>query len=147
MERVLRNTLVDGRFENISEVNSRRMAAVRSKGNRTTEKRLRAALIRRGIRGWVLHPKDLVGTPDFYFQDPQIAVFVDGCFWHGCPDCGHIPKQNQLYWNTKISRNQQRDLLKTWALEYLGIRVFRFWEHEIRNDLLNCVDTLRISVG
>lgn len=142
MERILKDTLLEGRFSDVSPVNSRRMSAVKSKGNRTTEKRFRASLVARGINGWKMHPKSLVGSPDFFFPESSLAVFVDGCFWHGCPRCGHIPKQNNLYWQTKLRRNKERDIKKIVALEDMGIQVIRFWEHDIKSDLSGCLQKL-----
>lgn len=92
MERRLKKYLDHGKFENVPEKRSRTMAAIRGKHNRTTELRLKMALIRRGIKGWKLHASELPGKPDFYFKNKRLAVFVDGCYWHGCPRCGHIPE-------------------------------------------------------
>ncbi|MHB8974086.1 MAG: PDDEXK family nuclease [Pirellulaceae bacterium] len=85
------------------------MRAVRGRGNKSTETRLRLALVRAGISGWRLHAKEVHGKPDFFFPAASLAVFVDGCFWHGCPRCGHIPKAHALFWRTKIDRNKHRD--------------------------------------
>ena len=85
------------------------MRAVRSKGNRSTERRLRSALSRRGIGGWRLNVKDLPGTPDFVFDAERVAVFVDGCFWHGCPKHCNTPVNNHAFWQKKLAGNQARD--------------------------------------
>jgi DNA mismatch endonuclease, patch repair protein len=69
--------------------------------------------------------------PDFVFPKLRIAVFVDGCFWHGCPLHATQPKQNAEFWRTKIARNQARDLLVTRQLRARGWRVLRLWEHEL----------------
>ena len=111
---------------------SRNMAAIRSRGNATTERRLRAYLVRNGVSGWVLHPVDVIGTPDVLFRSIPLAVFVDGCFWHGCRHCGHIPASNSVYWSQKINRNRLRDRRVTVALRRRGFRVLRIWEHELR---------------
>jgi DNA mismatch endonuclease (patch repair protein) len=97
--------LVNGSFGNVSETHSRRMGAIRGKGNRTTEVRFRAMLVRAGIRGWTMQTKGIKGKPDFYFPKSKVAVFLDGCFWHGCPKCGHVPSVNRPYWKAKIKRN------------------------------------------
>src|ERR1035438_7375864 len=81
-------------FLNTSASRRDNMRAIRSRGNRSTEVRLRGAVVRRGIRGWTLHPKEVFGVPDFFFKNCRVAIFVDGCFWHGCPRCGHVPKTN-----------------------------------------------------
>ena len=124
--------------------NSRRnnMRAIRSCGNRSTEGRLRAAVVRRGIRNWTLHAKDVLGVPDFFFQDCKVAIFVDGCFWHGCPRCGHVPKTNADYWAGKIKRNRARDKAVNEALKRSAISVLRFWECEIGTALPTCVDRI-----
>jgi len=81
METVLRKKLRGGKFVNVSPERSRMMGKIRSKGNRSTEQSFRFALVRAGLSGWVLHPKWVIGTPDFYFSKKKVAVFVDGCFW------------------------------------------------------------------
>jgi DNA mismatch endonuclease (patch repair protein) len=69
--------------------------------------------------------------PDFVFPKLGIAVFVDGCFWHGCPLHATQPKQNAEFWSAKIAANQARDRLVTRTLRARGWRVLRIWEHEL----------------
>ena len=109
------------------------MAAIRGKHNRSTELRLRMLLVTAGIRGWRLHPKELPGKPDFYFEKARLAIFVDGCYWHGCLKCGHIPKTRTAFWKAKINRNQERDKIKRLELKKTGIKSLRIWEHELRD--------------
>ena len=123
------------------------MRAVRSRGNRSTEVRLRAAMVRRAIRGWTLHPREVFGVPDFFFKDCRVAIFVDGCFWHGCPRCGHVPKTNADYWAGKIGRNRARDKAVTEALTASAFSVVRFWECEIRTALPACVDRIAAEIA
>jgi DNA mismatch endonuclease, patch repair protein len=134
MESVLRNKLKGGKFFGVSAVRSAAMSRVRGKGNRTTEIRLRYALVNARISGWCLHP-DLPGRPDFFFHQDKIALFVDGCFWHGCPRCGHIPTTNRAFWKMKIERNQQRG--KKWdrLLRRQGIAVIHIWECHLKRNL------------
>ena len=106
MELILRKKLKNGRFINVSPERSRMMGNIRSKGNRSTEKSFRFALVRAGISGWVLHPKRILGTPDFYFAKENVAIFVDGCFWHGCRKCGHLPATRSVFWRTKFEHNK-----------------------------------------
>ncbi len=113
------------------ETRSKVMAQVRSQRNRSTEWRLRSALARSGIRGWVLNPTTLAGKPDFAFSAERLAIFVDGCFWHGCPVCKRIPSSNSEYWNRKITRNRARDAAVNLDLTEAGWRVLRIWEHEL----------------
>jgi DNA mismatch endonuclease Vsr len=143
VETALKQHLPEGRFSDVSVARSRHMSSVKGKNNKSTERRLRAALVQAGIRGWRLHPSRVSGRPDFYFDREQLAVFVDGCFWHGCPLCGHFPKTNSAFWRAKIERNQERDREKTAKLEQEGIRVARLWEHELTDNLRGCVDEIR----
>ncbi|HEY7427023.1 MAG TPA: very short patch repair endonuclease [Gemmataceae bacterium] len=128
---------------NVSETHSRRMGAIRGKGNRTTEVRFRAMLVRAGIRGWTMQTKGIKGKPDFYFPDNKVAVFLDGCFWHGCPQCGHVPRVNRPFWKAKIERNQRRDRETNELLLQTGIQAVRFWEHELCNSPKECLQRLR----
>ncbi|HEV7681174.1 MAG TPA: very short patch repair endonuclease [Pyrinomonadaceae bacterium] len=132
MEKLLRATLPDGRFSNVPKVRSLAMAAVKGKHNRTTEIQFRMALVRAGITGWLTH-SDLPGKPDVYFSKAKIAIFLDGCFWHGCGRCGHIPKTNNLFWATKIRRTQARDRKTSRLLRKRGVHVIRTWEHTLSN--------------
>src|SRR4051794_30840740 len=101
---------------------SRIMSAIRGRGNETTELRLASILRREGLKGWRRHVK-LMGSPDFFWKDRQIAVFVDGCFWHGCPHCYLPPRRNATFWRNKIVRNKSRDRKVTRRLRQQGIRV------------------------
>ncbi|MEU6067246.1 very short patch repair endonuclease [Streptomyces sp. NPDC047082] len=69
-------------------------------------------------------------TIDIAFRGPKIAVFLDGCFWHGCPQHATHPKSNAEWWRTKLDKNMARDLETTRHLEAEGWTVLRFWEHE-----------------
>lgn len=115
------------------------MRSIRSKGNRSTERRLRAYLIQAKIRGWTVHPKDIPGTPEFVFRAERVAVFTDGCFWHGCPRCGKTPNANSSYWSKKIQLNIERDRKDEAAIAAMSFRVVRLWEHEIKASPANCV--------
>ena len=145
MERALRKHLPGGAFTNVSATRSKAMAAVRGQGNKTTERRLRLALVRAGVRGWQVRPKGLRGNPDFVFPVARIVVFVDGCFWHGCPKCGHVPRTNRPYWAAKLKRNRERDLKTTDQLEAEGFHVLRFWEHELKDSLEACIATVEAA--
>lgn len=131
MERLLKQTLPDGRFLNVSATRSRSMSAVKSKNNLSTERLLRMELVRSRIRGWITHA-NLPGKPDIYFPKQKVAIFLDGCFWHGCSRCGHVPKTNTLFWETKIKRNRQRDQKNARLLRGQGVLVIRAWEHSLR---------------
>jgi DNA mismatch endonuclease (patch repair protein) len=115
------------------EERSVRMSKVRAEGNKSTEGRVEAGLDSAGISGWEKHPKDILGTPDFYFRDYKLAVFVDGCFWHSCPICNRrIPLTRVEYWRGKIEKNRLRDNQIRRKLRKQGIHVMRIWEHELR---------------
>jgi DNA mismatch endonuclease, patch repair protein len=139
MERALRKHLPGGMFSNVTARASKNLSAVRGRGNRTTEIRLRLALVRARIRGWNVQPLGLPGNPDFVFFRERIAIFVDGCFWHGCPRCGHIPKTNSPFWQAKIQRNIERDRANIHKLYDSDFKVARIWEHELKSDLAGCV--------
>lgn len=145
MERALRSKLVGGKFRGVTQDHSQRMGAIAGKGNKTTECRLRAGLTRAGLRGWVLHVRELPGTPDFAFPSQRVAVFVDGCFWHGCSKCQHSMKRNARYWAEKVKRNRARDRRTVTALRRQGYKVIRFWEHDL-DDLNRCVESVLIAV-
>ena len=89
------------------ETRSRVMAQLRSQRNRSTEWRLRASLIRAGIRGWTLNPMDIPGKPDFAFREERLLLFVDGCYWHGCPRCYRRPSSNTDYWDAKVAKESR----------------------------------------
>lgn len=110
---------------------SRVMASVRSSGNRSTEKRLRSALMRAKMRGWRVQARDLPGIPDFVFERKHLAVFVDGCFWHGCPRCYRRPHSSRKYWDEKVRRNTTRDRRINAKLRRDGWSVLRVWEHSL----------------
>jgi DNA mismatch endonuclease, patch repair protein len=108
------------------------MAAIRSKGNKDTELKLASILRAAGSTGWRRH-QHVAGRPDFIFRRERVAVFVDGCFWHGCPDHGRKPDSNRAYWLPKLRRNQQRDAAVKRALSNAGWAVVRLWEHDLAN--------------
>jgi DNA mismatch endonuclease Vsr len=103
---------------------------------------MRAVIVARGLRGWTLHSSQVIGKPDFFFPAERVAVFVDGCFWHGCPLCGHLPKTNIGYWHKKLARNKARDIEVKQNLRKQKVSVLRFWECEVRNNIAGCVETL-----
>ncbi|HET7626000.1 MAG TPA: very short patch repair endonuclease [Verrucomicrobiae bacterium] len=116
---------------------SRIMSRIRSKGNAGTELRLIKLFRSSKIVGWRRNQK-LFGKPDFVFPEKRIVVFVDGCFWHGCPQCYRRPRSNLKYWDAKVSRNTARDREVTRVLKKLGWRVVRIWAHELKKPK-NCI--------
>ena len=76
---------------------------------------------------------NIFGKPDFVFPEVKIAVFVDGCFWHGCPKHANAPKNNREFWRQKIDANKKRDQKVNRRLRSEGWSVQRIWEHDIKN--------------
>lgn len=118
------------------------MSRIRSKGNAATELRLVSLMREAGITGWRRHlaltvrrmlVRSTAGLvvrvrPDFVFRREHVAVFVDGCYWHGCPVHYRRPTGNRKFWDAKILRNQKRDRLVTRELRRAGWTVLRMWE-------------------
>lgn len=118
------------------------MRAVRGRNNASTERRFKALLAQRGIRTWRLQDNQLPGRPDFTFPKKKLAVFLDGCFWHGCPTCYRRPHSNKKYWDKKVARNKARDVKAETELTRQGWRAIRLWEHEVLDHAQECVDKL-----
>lgn len=107
------------------------MSKVRSKDNKSTELRLIEIFDERCIKGWRRN-YPVKGNPDFVFPKNRIAVFVDGCFWHG-HDCRNTrPKENEGFWSAKRERNIVRDKAVTEEFERRGWMVLRIWECELK---------------
>ncbi|MBX9856481.1 MAG: very short patch repair endonuclease [Gemmatimonadaceae bacterium] len=106
---------------------SRTLSAVRSTGNRSTELRMVGILRELGLSGWRRH-LPLAGRPDFAWRRERVALFVDGCFWHGCPRCYSAPKHNGSFWARKLEENTVRDRRADTDLRRAGWRVVRVWE-------------------
>lgn len=106
------------------------MSRIRGRGNRDTELRLIALMRAHGITGW-RRGSTLPGRPDFVFPRVRLAVFVDGCFWHGCPLHATWPKQNAAFWRAKILGNRRRDQAVDRQLRQLGWGIVRIWEHAL----------------
>lgn len=111
---------------------SRNMTSIRSKGNATTEIAFLGLLRNARISGWRRH-LNLPGKPDFAFRSRRLAVFVDGCFWHGCPQCYRLPEDNRPYWKAKVLSNRRRDQRSSRQLRSLKWRVLRIWEHSLKS--------------
>jgi DNA mismatch endonuclease (patch repair protein) len=107
------------------------MSRVRGKGNKATELRLIQVSRANGITGWRRSSK-LPGKPDFVFPKLKTAVFVDGCFWHGCPKHATWPKNRAAFWLAKITGNKARDRKVNRLLRAKGWKVARVWEHELK---------------
>lgn len=108
------------------------MSRVKGRGNVATELALVALLRRNGITGWRRNYR-LLGTPDFVFPRQRAAVFVDGCFWHGCSRHWKAPDSNRGFWLRKVDRNIKRDRLVNRTLKASGWRVVRIWQHDLKH--------------
>lgn len=124
------------------------MSSNRSKGTRP-EVALRKALWASGLRGYRANLRSVAGTPDVVFTKHRLAVFVHGCFWHACPNCGRFryPKQNAAYWRQKIEANRVRDAETQRVLIDAGYRTVVVWECEVKKDLAGCVERVRSALA
>lgn len=107
------------------------MSRIRGSKNQSTEETFVRLLRVHRISGWRRGSK-VLGRPDLIFRRERVAVFLDGCFWHGCPKHYREPGSNVAFWRSKIARNRSRDRKVTASLRKLGWKVVRFWEHDLR---------------
>lgn len=122
------------------------MSRIRSRGNQRTEIAMVKLLRANKISGWRRH-YPIEGKPDFAFPKQKVAIFVDGCFWHGCPKCFRIPKTNRQFWEKKLLANQKRDKTVANKLGELGWRVLRMWEHDLNRRPLYALRRVQTLVG
>jgi len=108
------------------------MAEVKGRDNKSTEIELARLLRASHISGWRRH-LNLPGKPDFTFPKERVCIFVDGCFWHGCPKHYQAPKDNAEYWRKKLLNNRRRDAEVRKQLIREKYRVIRIWECELRD--------------
>lgn len=127
------------------EQRSRTMARIRSRDTQP-ELLLRRELWRRGARGYRLNVRALPGRPDLSWRTRQVAVFVDGAFWHGHPSSFREGKSGS-YWDKKIRRNMERDRAADAALREMGWTVLRFWDFDLRRELDSCADAVEAALG
>ena len=113
------------------EERSEVMSRIRGKGNQETELVMIQILRSHHISGWRRN-QAILGKPDFVFIKQRIAVFVDGCFWHGCPKHSNMPRNNRAFWKKKLGQNKDRDRFVSRELRKLGWKVIRVWEHELK---------------
>jgi len=110
------------------------MSRIRGK-NTKPELLLRKALWKEGLR-YTLKNNDVPGKPDLVFRKQKTVVFVDGCFWHRCPEHFIKPANNADFWIKKIQSNVDRDCRVNSDLEKAGWKVMRIWEHDLKKDRL-----------
>lgn len=118
------------------------MSSIRGKDTKP-EMRLRRALHAEGLR-YRVHGK-LPGRPDIVFASARLAVFLDGCWWHGCPQHFRMPESNTDFWRAKFDRNMERDRQVTAKLRAAGWSVIRVWEHEVNGDLAAVVRRVKAA--
>jgi DNA mismatch endonuclease, patch repair protein len=119
------------------------MSRIRGNGNKDTELALIRVFRAHHFTGWRRH-QPVFGKPDFIFPKHRVAVFVDGCFWHGCPKHSTKPRTNAPFWERKLAANKRRDRLVSQTLRKTGWRVLRIWEHELTEGNRNrCLKRLR----
>ena len=106
------------------------MALVRSHGNKRTELRMASLLRAYGLRGW-RRRIPVFGKPDFVWRVQRVVLFVDGCFWHGCPRHSRIPKTRKAFWVPKLAHNKARDAEVNSYLKQARWKVVRIWECEL----------------
>ena|SRR5689334_23383542 len=106
------------------------MSRIRGHGNKDTELALAKLLRRHRITGWRRNQR-VFGKPDFVFIKLKLAIFVDGCFWHGCPNHATKPKNNRAFWQRKLSANRRRDQTVNLALRKMDWLVLRIWECDL----------------
>src|SRR5262245_52552772 len=108
---------------------SQQMARIRAKNTRL-ERYLRSALWRGGLR-YRLYARTPAGRPDIVFPKQRVAVFIDGCFWHGCPEHYVFPRTRRDFWLAKLKANVERDQRQMRALSEAGWAAVRVWEHDV----------------
>lgn len=124
---------------------SENMARIRGSDTRP-ELALRSALHSRGLR-YRLNRRLAFGRPDLVFAGRRLAVFVDGCFWHGCPAHYVAPRSRVRFWSGKLNENVIRDRRQTSEAEATGWTVLRIWEHEIEEDAEAAADRVIVALG
>lgn len=125
----------------LSDVVTRQMKRM-PRASSGPELALRSELHRRGLRFRVNHP-GLPGRPDIVFTRARLAVFVDGCFWHQCPQHCVMPKNNRSWWEQKLRGNVERDRRKDAGLTELGWTVVHVWEHDPVDGAADHIEALR----
>ena len=122
------------------EKRSQIMSRIRSSGTQP-ERRLQAIVQQILGSGYLMksNVRGLPGQPDVLIPAMKLAIFADGCFYHGCPKHGHIPKSRVNYWAPKLARTKRRDVRRRRRLRTLGYRVWRFWEHDFKRSSIERV--------
>jgi DNA mismatch endonuclease, patch repair protein len=128
------------------EKRSQVMSRIRGHGNKDTELALAKLFRAHGITGW-RRRQNHFGKPDFTFRRERLVVFVDGCFWHGCPKHSNLPVNNRPFWKRKLAANTLRDRLVTKTLRKQGWRVLRIWEHDLSRNATTCIHKIKAALA
>ena len=123
---------------------SRLMSRIRDRDTKP-ELEIRRRLFASGMRGYRLRPK-LPGKPDIVYSRAKLAIFIDGCFWHGCPRCYTRPATRQRYWDNKLAENVSRDKVIDSSLKEMGWKTLHFWEHDVKKTPERIVKRVKISL-
>lgn len=124
-------------------ITSKVMSANKAKDTKP-ELLFRKALWAKGIKGYRLHWNKVPGRPDIAFPQKKVAVFVNGCFWHRCPNCKlPLPKSNSFFWLEKFNKNTERDMKKIKLLQEADWKVLVVWECQLANNLNQCVKKVK----
>jgi len=122
------------------------MSRIRGRGNKDTEIALAKLFRINGVTGWRRN-QPVFGKPDFIFPIWHVAVFVDGCFWHGCAKHSNMPASNRAFWKAKLTGNKARDRVVNQTLRREGWRVVRIWEHELVVNTQICIMKIRKALN
>lgn len=122
------------------------MSRIRGHGNKDTEIALMKLLRHHRIAGWRRN-QPVFGKPDFVFPKVRVAVFVDGCFWHGCPRHCNTPANNRIFWKKRLAANKARDRRVSRELRKLGWRVVRIWEHDLAKLSAACIRRIKMTLS
>ncbi len=122
------------------ETRSKIMSSIKGK-NTEPELMIRKILWSKGKR-YRIHDRTVFGTPDISIKRQNVAIFLDGCFWHGCGVCYKEPKTNSEFWRNKIDRNKMRRKIVKKRLKKDGWTVLEFWEHQIRDNPHSVVENI-----
>lgn len=122
------------------------MSRIRGRGNKNTELALIKVLRQNHVTGWRRNQM-MCGKPDFVFRKQKVAIFVDGCFWHGCPKHYKAPSSNRAFWRRKFLANAERDRLVNIILRREGWRVIRIWEHDLAHSNSKPIKRIQRAIG
>ena len=125
------------------EITSEIMSKIKGE-NTKPEIIIRKEMWKNGIRGYRLHWKKASGRPDIAFPKRKVAIFINGCYWHRCPNCNPpLPKTHQEFWKEKFQKNIERDKKKINDLQENGWKVIIIWECKIKKNINECLNRIK----